>query len=66
MTVLERVAIPCDGGTLLVEDVLSGIDVYMQTPDGVKQAIISIRITDGKISAIRDYTKKVKPATVEG
>ena len=62
MTVLDKVIIPCDGATLLVEDVLSGIDVYLQAPDGSKQGIVSVRVKDGQVISVEDYSEKASRA----
>ena len=62
MTVLDKVIIPCDGATLLVEDVLSGIDVYLQASDGSKQGIVSVRVKDGQVISVEDYSEKASRA----
>ena len=62
MTVLDKVIIPCDGATLLVEDVLSGIDVYLQAPDGSKQGIVSVRVEDGQVISVEDHSEKASLA----
>ena len=56
MPVLERVSVPCDGATLLVEDVLSGIDIYLQAPDGSRHGVVSVEVEEGKIVAVTDHT----------
>lgn len=48
--ILEQISIPCDGATILVEDILSGVKVFLRAPDGTQQEIVSVCVEDGKIT----------------